>query len=657
MARLAAALVACGLAAPAYAQAPGARIAPEDTVVVTVQNQPELTGQYPVGLDGAVQLPLLGRVEAGGMTARELTRLLADRLDVYVVAPEVEVAVRRPQRVFVFGDVKKPGLYDFVDGMTVLELLLEAGYSGTSEVLVARTGNVRFPVLPDQASPSDVIRVNLRRLESGLAAGDLSANIRLETGDTVFVPAVDPSTVFVGGEVNSPGAFAVPDGTTVLQALTLAGWVTPRGSLGRARLVRFVDGERRESRAGLNTPVQPGDSVVVPEAFFNPSFTFAQGAPTASGGEIRVSRGLAVTPALPLTRVGVDSNVFNSSGERRSDFVVELTPQVDARLDLRRVRVDADVSAGLQYYRTIRSERAVNPGYGASAEIDVARRITLTVGDRFRSTRDRFSYDLDTRVRRDERETGAGIAAGPIGRLRVGVSASRWERRLPHEASFDGQALRPTLEERRRSLTAWAGMELTETSMLTVSYIPTTYRFPFFPARDAGASEVRAGATFAHGALVQGTAHVAWLRYNPKTPAFDRFSGLVGGGSLWHTWRERTEIGIRGDRSTGSSYQAASSFSVNDRYGGWIRQGLFRRFDVVLQADRVQHAYRGFRAPDASGAVPPTLWATRYGLQLGVLVGHSRVAFEATREERRGVRGYDNWRWNLLYSIYRVRRQ
>ena len=49
-------------------------------------------------------------------------------------------------------------------------------------------------MLPDQALPSDVIQVNLRQLESDLAQGDLSRNIRLETGDTVFVPTFDPNT-------------------------------------------------------------------------------------------------------------------------------------------------------------------------------------------------------------------------------------------------------------------------------------------------------------------------------------------------------------------------------------------------------------------------------------------------------------------------------
>ena len=382
-------LVLC-FAGGVHAQFSEVTIGPEDLVMVTVEGQPDLTGQYAVESNGSVLFPLIGRVEAEGLTAHGLTGVLEGRLDAYISDPKVSVDVRPPQRVFVFGEVRQPGFYDLTEGMTVLELLLEAEYSGVSEVLVVRTGNVRAPVLPEQARPSDVIRVNLRQLESDLQHGDLSRNLRLETGDTVFVPILDPSTVFVGGEVNSPGAYSVADGTTVLQMLTLAGWVTRQASPERVRVVRFEDGERVERRADLDAIVRPGDTIVVPEAFFNPSFTSAQGGLALSVGEIRVGRYLAITPALPLTELGVDSRLVDTDGNRQSDLLVELTPEFEVGLDLRRVRVFGNLSAGLQYYQSFESERAVNPGYDVSMEFDLARRVVFTGGYSFLSTRDRF---------------------------------------------------------------------------------------------------------------------------------------------------------------------------------------------------------------------------------------------------------------------------
>lgn len=111
-----------------------------------------------------------------------------------------------------FGDVQQPGLYDLPKGMTVLELLLQAQYSGVSEVLVVRTGNVRAPALPYQAQPSDVIRVNLRQLESDIERGDLSRNLPLETGDTVFVPTLDPTPRLLVEKLTGRGRTPSPTG-------------------------------------------------------------------------------------------------------------------------------------------------------------------------------------------------------------------------------------------------------------------------------------------------------------------------------------------------------------------------------------------------------------------------------------------------------------
>jgi polysaccharide export outer membrane protein len=74
--------------------------------------------------------------------------------------------------------------------------------------------------------------------------------------------------VFVSGEVKAAGAYAVEPGMTVLQVLTLAGGVSERGSDGRIKILRMVDGKQKEVKAKLSDTVQPGDTVVVPSRFF-----------------------------------------------------------------------------------------------------------------------------------------------------------------------------------------------------------------------------------------------------------------------------------------------------------------------------------------------------------------------------------------------------
>jgi len=68
--------------------------------------------------------------------------------------------------------------------------------------------------------------------------------------------------------VARPGAYRYEEGLTVFQVLLLAGGVTERGSSKGVRIVRLVDGERREVKPKMDEPVLPEDTVRVPERFF-----------------------------------------------------------------------------------------------------------------------------------------------------------------------------------------------------------------------------------------------------------------------------------------------------------------------------------------------------------------------------------------------------
>ena len=130
-------------------------------------------------------------------------------------------------------------------------------------MIVHAGDNPTGPVLPTQESAKDVVRVNLRDLENGV----FSQNTVLRDGDTIFVPRAE--SVYVFGQVKNPGAYPLQQkNTSVLQALSLAGGITDRGSTSRIRIVRIVKGEKKEVSVKLTDVVQPGDTIVVPERFF-----------------------------------------------------------------------------------------------------------------------------------------------------------------------------------------------------------------------------------------------------------------------------------------------------------------------------------------------------------------------------------------------------
>jgi polysaccharide export outer membrane protein len=238
-----------------------------DALTVSVVNQPDLTKKYTVDEDGTVLMPLVGRVQAAGLTPDALADELRRRLEEYLTNPQVRVEVERVKRIFVFGGVGAPGMYQLTDRMTLIELLARAGYAGAAEALIIRGKGAKAPALPSDQG-SDVIRVNLREFEKDLEDGRLSRNVLLEDGDTVFVPRRDPNRIFVSGQVHVAGAYSVPEGTTVLQALALAGGPTERASLGKIKIFRLVGGKQKSMTVKLEDAVKPGDTILVPERLF-----------------------------------------------------------------------------------------------------------------------------------------------------------------------------------------------------------------------------------------------------------------------------------------------------------------------------------------------------------------------------------------------------
>jgi polysaccharide export outer membrane protein len=246
-------------------------VGPSDVLAITVFDQADLGGKFAVEADGTFTFPLIGRLKAGGLTLREIEESLRRELsNGFFKNPQVSVAVEqyRSQRVFIVGEVKNAGTYALTGDMTLIEALARAGSateaaSGEALIVRSKTGAKRDgPVLPDQDEGAEVIRVDIKELQSG----KLSQNAQLQDNDTIFVPRAE--LVYVFGQVKNPGAYPLQKGTTVLQALSLAGGVTDRGATGRIRVARVVRGTRIELKIRLEDVVRAGDTIIVPERFF-----------------------------------------------------------------------------------------------------------------------------------------------------------------------------------------------------------------------------------------------------------------------------------------------------------------------------------------------------------------------------------------------------
>jgi polysaccharide export outer membrane protein len=246
------------------------KIGAQDVLNITVFGEPDLSGKYTVEQDGTFTYPLIGRVKAGGVTLREFEQDLKKQLAKdFLKNPSVSIAIEtyRSQRILVMGEVRAPGEYLLTGDMTLLAALARAG--GTSPaasrdaVIVRSARRVASPNGDGGATgDSEIIRVDLSELQGG----NIALNLTLQDGDTVNVPKAQ--SVFVSGQVKTPGAYAVERGTTVLQVLSLAGGLTDRGADSRIKIQRIVKGKMKEIKAKLTDVIEPGDTVIVPEKFF-----------------------------------------------------------------------------------------------------------------------------------------------------------------------------------------------------------------------------------------------------------------------------------------------------------------------------------------------------------------------------------------------------
>lgn len=156
-------------------------IGPQDVLDISVWKEPELTRAVPVRPDGKISMPLLNDVQAAGRTPLQLTADITAGLKKFVTDPQVTVIVStiNSQRVFILGEVNRPGAYPLLPNMTVLQALSSAGgltiYANLKKIYLLRVEEGKQVKHP----------FNYKDVLAGKAADQ---NIVVKAGDTIIVP-------------------------------------------------------------------------------------------------------------------------------------------------------------------------------------------------------------------------------------------------------------------------------------------------------------------------------------------------------------------------------------------------------------------------------------------------------------------------------------
>jgi len=157
-------------------------IGPGDILDISVWKNPELTTSVPVRPDGRISVPLLGDVQAAGMTPLALKQTLTDGYKEYVTAPGVSVVVKEihSRKIFIQGEVATPGVYDLQPRMKLMQALALAGgttpYAKGSVIVLRDTRD---------GKQDRRIQVKIGSIVSGKKPQD---NLLLLPGDTLMVP-------------------------------------------------------------------------------------------------------------------------------------------------------------------------------------------------------------------------------------------------------------------------------------------------------------------------------------------------------------------------------------------------------------------------------------------------------------------------------------
>ena len=234
-------------------------IGPGDTIKVQLYGKENKQLDLLVDRDGSIRFPELGPVSVSGLTFAELRESLSQVIKQQMIGVEANITMGdlRSIRIFVAGDAYKPGSYTVSSLSTMTQALFVAG--GLNEI-----GSLRNVQLKRNGK-----LIGTLDLYDLLMRGDASGDLRLQSGDVVFIPAVG-GLVTVDGEVRRPAIYEIRNNETMADVITMAAGLKagayPKASsverYNREGLKSFLNVDLTTDK-GRGLPVSAGDIINV----------------------------------------------------------------------------------------------------------------------------------------------------------------------------------------------------------------------------------------------------------------------------------------------------------------------------------------------------------------------------------------------------------
>jgi polysaccharide biosynthesis/export protein len=268
-------------------------IGPGDTVNVQLFGNQNNDYRFTVSRDGTITFPEIGPVNVAGLSYEALRDTITTRVSQQMIGVRASVTLGelRSIRVFVLGDVERPGSYLVTSLSTMTNALYTSGG-------VKKVGSLRSIAL--MRNGNTISTLDLYDL---LLRGDTRADARLMPGDAIFVPPVGV-TVSVDGEVRRPAIYEVKGERSVSELIALAGGLTPNANRTNLRLERIVPNRGTtvqdvDLTSEAQTAVRDGDVLRVPPNLDQLENSVRLAGNVYQPGIFQWTRGMRLTDLLP----------------------------------------------------------------------------------------------------------------------------------------------------------------------------------------------------------------------------------------------------------------------------------------------------------------------------------------------------------------------
>lgn len=293
--------------------------------IVRVQLYGNVNNSYELEVtrDGTLNLPELGPISVSGLRFSQFQDEFQQRVEQMLIGTQASATMGglRTIRVFVLGDVNRPGSYVVSSLATISSALYRSG--GISDV-----GTLRDIQLKRQGRL--VANLDLYDL---LLKGDSSDDAELQQGDVIFVPPIG-ATIGIGGEVRRPAIYETRQGLTMDAALRLAGGLSAEAYPAGSTLERIGEDRQRrilnvnlDSDEGRSMAVQGGDTLMIPQVLPKLTDTVTLEGHVYRPGKYEWQPGMRLSsliPSLLTLRSGADPNYVLIRRETGVDLKVSV---------------------------------------------------------------------------------------------------------------------------------------------------------------------------------------------------------------------------------------------------------------------------------------------------------------------------------------------